>query len=170
MTRPRTRAPGVIDRAKASPDEVGAAIQRAVRTGRTLTISEDGRPRIQIVTPKARPTCTRCGGTTDRRTSSGWDEERRLIASYFVRDPKDATMVNALANHLAWYHAEGFDKGAAVAFGIMGMAEAIRKGEADRMRGAAFELFEAASAALGVKRIPSPNWIDDPDTDPEPFV
>lgn len=42
----------VIDRAKASPAEVKAAIAMAVQSRRTLTVTENGKPRFQIVTPK----------------------------------------------------------------------------------------------------------------------
>ena len=49
-----------IDRAKVTREQVDAAIAEAVRTGETLTITENGMPRMQVVRPQPIQ-CSQCG-------------------------------------------------------------------------------------------------------------
>lgn len=50
-----------LDRKKASKAELSAAIREAAETGETLTITENGVPRVQVVRPQAvRCFCSVC--------------------------------------------------------------------------------------------------------------
>lgn len=50
-----------LDRKKATQKQIAAAIGRAIETGETLTITEDGVPRVQIVRPQpVRCFCSVC--------------------------------------------------------------------------------------------------------------